>query len=159
MVLPLLQATTVQTGWISERSFLSGYGAAQALPGPLFTFAAYLGYGLQPPPNGIAGGLIALFGIFLPGLLLAAGMLPFWARLTRVPRALDVLAGVNAAVIGVLAAAIYKPGWTGAIHSPIDVVLLLLALLALLRFKLPAWMVLLAGLAISPAFAHWGWMR
>ena len=159
VVLPLLQATTVQNGWISERSFLSGYGAAQALPGPLFTFAAYLGYALQSSPNGIAGGLIALFGIFLPGLLLAAGMLPFWARLTRVPQALAVLAGVNAAVIGVLAAAIYKPGWSGAIHSSLDVVLLLLALVALLRFKLPAWMLLLAGLAISLALAHWGWMR
>ena len=159
VVLPLLQASTVQNGWVTQHAFLSGYGAAQALPGPLFSFAAYLGYVLAQPPNHIAGACIALVCIFLPGLLLAAGILPFWNRLTRSPRALASLAGINASVIGVLAAALYRPGWTSAVHAPVDFLLLVLALIALLRFHIAPWLLLLAALAITLPLAHFGLMH
>jgi len=159
VVLPLLQASTVTTGIVSESNFLSGYAAAQTLPGPLFTFAAYLGYLSAHSPRHVAEAIIALIAIFLPGLLLAGGMLPFWSRLTQSPHVLASLAGINAAVIGVLAAALYKPGWVTAIHAPIDFALLLAALIALLRFRVPPWLLLLGALAVMLPLAHFGLMH
>ena len=117
VVLPALHASLVAPGWISEQSFLAGYGAAQAVPGPLFAFGAYLGAIML----GWAGGLLALAGIFGPGLLLVAGVLPFWQSLQKHPRLRAAMAGASAAVVGVLAATLYDPLWTGAVHSSADV--------------------------------------
>ena len=148
VVLPLLQAEVVPTGWVREDLFLAGYGAAQAVPGPLFTFSAFLGASMSTGAGGWAGGLLCLVAVFLPGLLLVAGALPFWAGLRRRAHAQAVLAGVNAAVVGLLLAALYDPVWTAAIHGPRDFALALTALLALNAWKLPPWAVVLGcGLA------------
>ena len=153
VVLPLLQAEVVPNGWVDNDTFLAGYGATQAVPGPLFTFAAFLGASMSTPPNGWAGGLIALLSVFAPSFLLIAGALPFWERLRTLPRAQAALMGVNAAVVGILLAALYDPVWTSAIHSVADLGLALLALIALMRWKLPPWAVVvgcaLAGWALS----------
>jgi len=142
VVLPLLQAEVVPTGWVREDLFLAGYGAAQAMPGPLFTFAAFLGASAGSTGlGGWAGGLLCLGAVFLPGLLLVAGALPFWAALRRRARAQAALAGVNAAVVGLLLAALYDPVWTAAVHGPRDFALALAALLALNAWKLPPWAV------------------
>ncbi|MEP7241088.1 MAG: chromate efflux transporter [Devosia sp.] len=151
VVLPLLQAQVVAPGWTDSQTFLSGYGAAQAVPGPLFTLAAYLGAVVRPWPNGVAGALIALVGVFLPGLLLVYGMLPFWDRIRRDPIAQATMRGANAAVVGVLGAALYDPVWLGAVFSPLDAALALAGFLLLTVWKAPAWAVVaalaLAGLA------------
>ena len=153
VVLPLLQAEVVPTGWVREDLFLAGYGAAQAVPGPLFTFAAFLGASMSTGAGGWPGGLLCLVAVFLPGLLLVAGTLPFWAGLRRRAQAQAVLAGVNAAVVGLLLAALYDPVWTAAIHGPRDFALALAALLALNAWKLPPWAVVLgcgaAGAALG----------
>ena len=115
VVLPLLEAGVVETGWVSETVFLAGYGAAQAVPGPLFSFAAYLGMVMPAPFGGWLGGLILLVAVFAPGLLLVAGVLPFWERWRHHALAPRILAGVNAAVVGILLAALYDPVWTSAI--------------------------------------------
>jgi chromate transporter len=141
VVLPLLQAQVVSPGWVSNGAFLAGYGAAQAIPGPLFTFAAYLGAVMGPAPNGIAGAAIALGGIFLPGLLLVVGMLPFWDAFRTRPAAQAAMRGTNAAVVGILAAALYNPVWTSAILSPRDFALALTAFLLLAVWKAPPWVV------------------
>lgn len=120
VVLPLLQASVAQPGWISTDGFLAGYGAAQAVPGPLFTFAAYLGAAMQPWPNGVMGAAICLVSIFLPGLLLVTGTLPFWDAFRTRPLAQAAMRGTNAAVVGILAAALYSPVWTSAILNPRD---------------------------------------
>src|SRR5690606_18368452 len=112
VVLPLLEALVVDVGWVSEDVFLAGYGAAQAVPGPLFTFSAFLGASVTPEPHGITGAAIALVGIFLPGMLLLVGVLPFWNTLRRHDSAGAVMAGTNAAVVGILGAALYDPVWT-----------------------------------------------
>jgi len=144
VVLPLLQAEVVPGGWVREDLFLAGYGAAQAVPGPLFTFAAFLGASAGSTGlGGWAGGLLCLVAVFLPGLLLVAGALPFWAALRRRARAQAALAGVNAAVVGLLLAALYDPVWTAAIHGPRDAALALAALVALHAWKLPPWAVVL----------------
>ena len=148
VVLPLLQAEVVAPGWVSNDAFLAGYGAAQAVPGPLFTFAAFLGASMESAPSGWPGGLLALLAIFLPSFLLVAGALPFWEQLRHSSRAQAALSGVNAAVVGVLLAALYQPVWTGAIHEPADFGLALVALVALMFWKLPPWLVVIAsGLA------------
>lgn len=139
VVLPLLQAETVLPGHVEADLFLAGYGAAQALPGPLFTFAAYLGSTMQLLP-GWLGGLIALVAIFTPSFLLVAGVLPFWTRLSRSPRLRAALAGINAAVVGLLLAALYDPIWTSSIHGPRDAALALLAFVALQSFRTPVWL-------------------
>lgn len=144
VVLPLLQAEVVPPGWVGHDSFLAGYGAAQAVPGPLFTFAAFLGAAMTTAPNGWAGGLLCLAAIFLPSFLLVAGALPFWERLRQHAPAQAALAGVNAAVVGLLLAALYDPVWTAAIHTPKDFALALTALVALMAWKLPPWGVVLA---------------
>ena len=145
VVLPLLQAELVPTGWVDQDTFLAGYGAAQAVPGPLFTFAAFLGASLQTGPQGVWGAVVCLLAIFAPSFLLVAGALPFWEGLRAHPRMQAALAGVNAAVVGLLVAALYQPVWTSAIHTPQDVALALLAGVALMAWKLPPWLVVAAS--------------
>jgi chromate transporter len=144
VVLPLLQAQLVPTGWVDKDVFLAGYGAAQAVPGPLFTFAAFLGASSLQGPSGWSGGLLALIAIFLPSFLLVAGVLPFWESLRSHARARSALAGVNAAVVGLLLAALYQPVWTSAILGVGHVVLALLAWVALMFWRWPPWLVVLA---------------
>ena len=146
VVLPLLQSETVAPGWVGNAAFLAGYGVAQAVPGPLFTFAAYLGAVMRPAPNGMAGATIALVGLFLPGLLLVSGMLPFWDALRRFPAAQAAMRGANAAVVGILAAALYNPVWTSAVLDARDFAAALAGFLLLTVWKMPPWVVVL-GLA------------
>jgi chromate transporter len=150
-VLPLLQAEVVPSGWVGNEAFLAGYGATQAVPGPLFTFAAFLGASMSLAPSGWLGGLICLLAIFTPSFLLILGALPFWERLRRSVRAQAALIGVNAAVVGLLLAALYQPVWTSAIFKVQDFGLALVALVALMFWKLPPWLVVL-GCAIA------GWL-
>lgn len=149
VMLPLLQAEVVPPGWIDNDTFLAGYGAAQAVPGPLFTFAAFLGTAATGPASGWLGGMLALVAIFVPAFLLVLGALPFWDRLRMNLSARAALTGVNAAVVGVLLAAFYDPVWTSAIHGPADLALAALALLALTRFKLPPWLVVVTTAALA----------
>ncbi|WP_411565481.1 chromate efflux transporter [Pseudomonas orientalis] len=149
VVLPLLQAQVVPTHWVSNDLFLAGYGATQAVPGPLFTFAAFLGASISHAPTGWLGGLIALLAIFAPSFLLIFGALPFWASLRSSPRTQAALAGVNAAVVGLLLAALYQPVWTSAIFNVYDLAFALLALAALMVWKLPPWLVVAASAAIG----------
>jgi chromate transporter len=143
VVLPLLQAQVVTPGWVSNEAFLAGYGLAQAVPGPLFTFAAYLGAVMGPPPNGLAGAVIALVAIFLPGLLLVYGMLPFWEAMRTRPAAQAAMRGTNAAVVGILGAALYNPVWTSAVLTPRDFALALTGFLLLTVWKVPPWIVVM----------------
>jgi len=154
VVLPLLEAEVVRPGWVGLDAFVAGYGAAQAVPGPLFTFGAYLGTVMGPEPNGIAGATIGLIGVFLPGLLLVVGALPFWDALRRRPMAQGAMRGTNAAVVGILGAALYHPVSTSAIMSPYDFALALFGFVLLTRWKTPPWIVVIviaaggAGLAL-----------
>jgi chromate transporter len=141
VVLPLLQAEVVPPGWVSNDAFLAGYGAAQAVPGPLFTFAAYLGTAMTAPPGGWLGGLVCLVAIFVPALLLVVGALPYWDKLRASPVAQSALAGVNAAVVGLLLAALYDPVWTSAIRGPGDFGLALAAFGLLVFWRVPPWLV------------------
>jgi chromate transporter len=141
VVLPLLKDQVVANGWVGPDAFLAGYGAAQALPGPLFTIAAYLGAVSGPAPNGVAGAAIALVAIFLPGLLLVAGSLTFWSSIGHMRRVRSAMAGVNAAVVGILAAALYDPVFVGAVRSGPDFALATLAFLALTMWRVPPWIV------------------
>jgi chromate transporter len=141
VVLPLLQGEVVKPGLVDEATFLAGYGAAQAVPGPLFTFVAFLGSVMQTQPSGISGGVLALVAVFAPSFLLVFAALPFWTMLKSQPRARAALDGVNAAVVGVLLAALYDPVFTSAVAGPKDLALALLALLALTMWKMPAWLV------------------
>lgn len=141
VVLPLLQAEVVPTGWVSNDAFLAGYGATQAVPGPLFTFAAFLGTSMDQTDTSWLGGLICLLAIFAPSFLLVVGALPFWERLRRNTHTQAALLGINAAVVGLLLAALYQPVWTSAIHAPEDFGLALVALVALMFWKLPPWLV------------------
>lgn len=147
VVLPLLQASVVPPGWVSNDAFLAGYGAAQAVPGPLFTFAAYLGAVMGPQPNGWPGAVLCLSAIFLPSFLLVVGMLPFWDGLRRRGRVQSALRGVNAAVVGVLLAALYDPVWTAGIGSPYDFALAAVAFLLLFMWQTPPWLVVAFGAA------------
>lgn len=148
VVLPLLSESVVTPGWVTEDVFIAGYGAAQAVPGPLFTFAAFLGTSLEPQPNGIPGAVVTLGAIFLPSFLLVIGAFPFWDRLRRSPAFRGALAGTNAAVIGLLVAALYDPVWTSAITSPLDVLLVATAFGGLLIGNAAPWLVV-ALLAIA----------
>ena len=141
VVLPLLQAEVVGPGWVTNEQFVAGYGAAQAVPGPLFTFAAYLGAVMGTEPNGWTGAFFTLVAIFLPSFLLVTGALPFWDRLRSVPVFQSALKGVNAAVVGLLLTALYTPVWTSAIHSPADFGLGLVAFGLLMFWKCPPWLV------------------
>ncbi len=141
IVLPLLEARTVPAGWISPTTFLAGYGAAQAVPGPLFSFAAYLGAAMHGPVSGVPGAALTLFAIYLPSFLLIAAVLPFWSELTRSARMSASLQGVNASVVGILLAGLYRPVWVSAVHTPHDAALTLLAFLLLSICKTPPWIV------------------
>ena len=141
VVLPLLQASVVPPGWVTNDSFLAGYGAAQAVPGPLFTFAAYLGAVMGPDPNGWIGATLCLVAIFLPSFLLVLGALPFWDELRRRAGAQAALRGVNAAVVGLLLAALYDPVWTAGIAGAADFALAVAAFLLLFMWKTPPWLV------------------
>ncbi|MCM3732796.1 chromate transporter [Fictibacillus nanhaiensis] len=141
VVLPLLEREFVPTNWISEEAFLAGYGAAQAVPGPLFTFAAYIGAVM----NGWQGGLLATFAIFLPAFLLILGTLPFWNMLRRNPKIKGALMGVNAAVVGILISAFYKPIWTSTIIRPLDFAFAAVLFSMLVYWKLPPWIIVVTG--------------
>ncbi|QTK81051.1 Chromate transport protein [Agrobacterium tumefaciens] len=157
VVLPLLQSEVVSNGWVTKDAFIAGYGATQAVPGPLFTFAAYLGAVVGPQPNGLAGAAIALVAIFLPGMLLLVGALPFWEGFRKRLLAQAAMRGANAAVVGILGAALYDPVWTSAIFTAKDFTLALAGFILLTVWKTPPWAVVLfcaAGgvlLAISSA--------
>ncbi len=153
VVLPLLQAEVVPAGWVDESVFLAGYGAAQAVPGPLFTFAAFLGAARTLAPTGWAGGLLALLAIFLPAYLLVAGSLPFWEHMRTAPRARAAMAAVNAGVVGLLLAALIDPVGTHGLRGWADVALAALALWALMRWRAPPWMVVLVSAAVGVASA------
>jgi chromate transporter len=155
VVLPLLQASVVPPGWVTNDAFLAGYGAAQAVPGPLFTFAAYLGAVMGPEPNGWLGAALCLVAIFLPAFLLVIGPLPFWDELRRKPWAQSALRGVNAAVVGLLLAALYNPVWTAGITKAADFALAAAAFLLLFMWRAPPWLVVIisaVGGAITAAF-------
>jgi chromate transporter len=143
VVLPLLQAAVVPPGWIGNDAFLAGYGAAQAVPGPLFTFSAYLGTVMKPAPSGWTGAFLCLGAIFLPAFLLVIGPLPFWDALRRRAWARAMLRGVNAAVVGILLAALYRPVWTSAIANAGDFALGVAAFLLLFMWKTPPWLVVI----------------
>jgi chromate transporter len=137
VVLPLLREAVVPPGWVGDDAFLAGYGAAQAVPGPLFTFAAYLGTVMKPSPHGVAGAVISLIAIFLPGVLVLIGTLPFWETFRRRVRAQAMMRGVNAAVVGLLAAALYNPVWTSAVNTPGDFGLALVGFVLLTVWQTP----------------------
>jgi chromate transporter len=143
VVLPLLQAEVVPPGWVTNAQFLAGYGAAQAVPGPLFTFSAYLGAVMPPPLTGVPGAALALVAIFLPSFLLLIGALPWWDSLRGQAGFQAALRGINAAVVGLLLAALYQPVWTSAILSAMDFGLALVAGALLMVWKLPPWLVVI----------------
>lgn len=159
VVLPLLEAAVVPPGWVSEGAFLAGYGAAQAVPGPLFTFAAYLGAVMRPPPNGWAGAALGLIAIFLSGLLVVTGALPFWDAFRRRTWAQSAMRGVNAAVVGILLAALYSPVWTSAVLGPPDFALALVAFVLLTVWHAPPWMVVALTAAAGAALGLGGMGR
>lgn len=154
VVLPLLQAEVVPSGLVSADAFLAGYGIAQAVPGPLFTFAAFLGASMTVGPSGITGGLLCLLAIFTPSFLLVMGAMPFWEAMRRNRRMQAALAGINAAVVGLLVAAFYQPVWTSAIHTYLDLLLAAIAFGALVFIKAPPWLVV-ACCGIVGAVAPW----
>lgn len=137
VVLPLLREAFVTPGWLSDDAFLAGYGAAQAVPGPLFTFAAYLGTVVSPEPHGAAGAALGLIGIFLPGILILLGALPFWDSFLKQASTLALTRGVNAAVVGLLGAALYNPVWTSSVKTPGDFSIVLVAFVLLVAWRAP----------------------
>lgn len=147
VVLPLLETEVVRSGWISHDQFLAGYGAAQAVPGPLFTFAAYLGTVLGPEPNGILGASIALVAVFLPGFLILIGVIPFWDGFRKRESAQALMRGANAAVVGILGAALYDPVFTSAIVGPYQFALALTCFVLLMAWKAAPWIVVLVAAA------------
>jgi len=155
VVLPLLREAVVTPGWVDDATFLAGYGAAQAVPGPLFTFAAYLGAVVGPPPNGLPGAALGLFGIFLPGFLILLGTLPFWEFLRRRSGAQAIMRGVNAAVVGLLGAALYNPLWMVSVKSPRDFAIVLAGFVLLTAWRAPPLLVVtlsaLAGMGLALA--------
>jgi chromate transporter len=154
VVLPLLQAGVVAPGWVTNEQFVAGYGAAQAVPGPLFTFAAYLGFVMGPEPNGLAGASLALVAIFLPGILMTVGALPFWDSLRSRTGFQSAIRGINAAVVGLLLAAFYNPVWTSAIYKPTDFGLAILSFGLLAFWKLPPWLVVVLTAMGGEVLAH-----
>jgi chromate transporter len=156
VVLPLLQAEVVEPGWVSPDAFLAGYGAAQAVPGPLFTFAAYLGAVLGPEPNGIAGAVLALLAVFLPGFLLLVVVLPFWERFRAMATAQSLMQGANAAVVGILGAALYSPVFTAAIGDLRDFALALGCFVLLMAWRAPPWVVVIVAATGGAALAGLG---
>jgi len=153
VVLPLLQQAVVAPGWIDGGGFLAGYGAAQAMPGPLFTFAAYLGAAMVQSPHGWLGAGLCLLAIYLPSFLLLIGILPFWEGLRRRAAVQAILRGVNAAVVGLLIAAFYTPVWTGGVRSGADFAVGLTAFLLLVFWRVPPWIVVVLGAASGTVLA------
>jgi chromate transporter len=153
VVLPLLREAFVAPGWVSDDVFLAGYGAAQAVPGPLFTFSAYLGTVVNLTPHGIAGAALGLIGIFLPGILILLGALPFWDSFRRRTGAQALMRGVNASVVGLLGAALYSPVWTSSVKAPSDFAIALVGFVLLMAWRAPPLVVVLvsaiAGAAIG----------
>jgi chromate transporter len=154
VVLPLLQASVVPPGWVTNDTFLAGYGAAQAVPGPLFTFSAYLGAVMGPEPNGWLGACLCLVAMFLPSFLLVIGPLPFWDDLRRQDWARSALRGVNAAVVGLLLAALYNPVWTAGITGAADFALAAIAFLLLFMWHVPPWLVVFLS-AVGGVLIAW----
>ena len=154
VVMPLLQEGVVAPGWVTQEVFLAGYGAAQAVPGPMFTFAGYLGAAMEAGRGGWVGGALALAAIFLPSFLLVVGVLPFWQRIAGVPRMRAVLAGINAAVVGLLLAALCGPLRAGAVRGIADLIVVIVGVVALVRWRVATgWLVLAAPLAGMLALA------
>jgi chromate transporter len=155
VVLPLLRWEFVTPGWVSDDAFLAGYGAAQAVPGPLFTFAAYLGAVVSPSPHGLAGAALGVFAIFLPGVLILIGMFPFWETFRTRTWAQATMRGVNAAVVGLLGAALYSPVWTSSVGTPEDFGLALVGFVLLTAWRAPPLVVViisaLGGIALARA--------
>lgn len=155
VVLPLLREAFVTPGWVTDDAFLAGYGAAQAVPGPLFTFAAYLGTIVSPSPHGLAGAVLGLIGIFLPGVLILLGTLPFWETFRQRAGARAMMGGVNAAVVGLLGAALYSPVWTSSVRTPGDFALALVGFVLLTVWRAPPLLVViltaLGGIALAKA--------
>ena len=147
VMLPLLEAEVVRTGWVTSDAFIAGYGAAQAVPGPLFTFAAYLGAVLDPSLGAVAGAALALTAIFLPGFLLLIGVLPFWDRFRTLAPARSLMQGANAAVVGILGAALYSPVFTSAVGDMRDFTLAAVCFVALTAWKAPPWAVVILAAA------------
>ena len=151
VVLPTLETEVVENGWTTAEQFIAGYGASQAIPGPLFTFSAYLGAVMDIGPGGINGALVALVAIFLPSFLLVIAILPFWNRLSQAADFRAALVGINAAVVGILAAALFDPVWTSSIKTPADFALAAAAFGLLMFWKLPSWLVvILCAVAAIP---------
>ena len=157
MVLPLLREAFVAPGWVSDDVFLAGYGAAQAVPGPLFTFAAYLGFVVQPSPHGLPGAALGLFGIFLPGVLILVGALPFWDSFRKREGAQAVMRGVNAAVVGLLGAALYNPLWTTSVKTPGDFGIALVGFVLLTAWRAPPLVVVIVSALGGMALALGNW--
>src|SRR6185312_3816853 len=153
VVLPLLREAFVTPGWINDDAFLAGYGAAQAVPGPLFTFSAYLGAMVAPQPHGVIGAALGLFGIFLPGILILIGALPFWDAFRTRPNAQAAMRGINAAVVGLLGAALYDPVWTSSVKAPSDLAIALTGFVLLVAWRAPPLIAVLvsagAGIALA----------
>jgi chromate transporter len=147
VVLPLLRDAVVAPGWVSDRTFLAGYGAAQGIPGPLFTFAAYLGALAAPAPNRMLGAVIALVAIFLPGTLLLIGTVPFWNVLRSRSETQAIIRGINAAVVGLLGAALYSPVWTSAVGNARDAGAAVVGFVLLTAWRTPPIVVVVAGAA------------
>ncbi len=155
VVLPLLRAAFVTPGWVSDDAFLAGYGAAQAIPGPLFSFAAYLGAVVQPSPHGLPGAALGLLAIFLPGMLIVTAALPFWNSLRQRVGAQAVMRGVNAAVVGLLGAALYHPIWTSSVRSAADVGVALTCFVLLTAWHAPPLLVVIISALLGMTLAHW----
>ena len=153
VVLPLLRDAVVTPGWVSDNAFLAGYGAAQAAPGPLFTFAAYLGAVAGKPPAGILGGIVALIAIFLPGILALVGVLPFWHHLRAQPNAQAAMRGINAAVVGLLGSALYNPVWVSAVREPADFAVAATGFVLLVAWRAPPLLAVLLSAAAGMALA------
>jgi chromate transporter len=154
VVLPLLQDAFVAPGWVSNDAFLAGYGAAQAVPGPLFTFAAYLGTVVAPPPHGVTGAALGLLGIFLPGVLILVGTLPFWDIFRSRAGAQAAMRGINASVVGLLGAALYNPVWTTSVRTSGDFAVALVGFLLLTVWRAPPLLVVIIGAFAGVALTH-----
>ena len=156
VVLPLLREAFVTPGWVSDDVFLAGYGAAQAVPGPLFTFAAYLGTIVGPTPHGLAGAALGLIGIFLPGILILLGTLPFWDSFRKRTGAQAMMRGVNAAVVGLLGAALYNPVWTSSVKGSEDFGIALVGFVLLMAWRAPPLLVVVISALSGMMLAIFG---
>jgi chromate transporter len=154
VVLPLLRSAFVAPGWVSDDAFLAGYGAAQAIPGPLFTFAAYLGAVAEPSPHGVIGAALGLIGIFLPGILILTGTLPFWETFRARGEAQAAMRGINAAVVGILCGAFYDPVWTSSVKTTGDFGVALIGFVLLIMWRTPPLLVVVIGAVAGVALAR-----